>query len=56
MHGKGTEIWQNGTMYKGYFTRGKKGPTGELKFGDGNVYEGEFHNNMLHGKGILTNI
>ena len=49
-------MWNNGaTYYKGQFKNGKKGPKGLMKFGEGNVYEGEFKDNSLHGKGKLTN-
>jgi len=49
MHGQGCEQWADGTVYNGEFTNGKKGPVGEMRFPDGNIYAGEFKENMLHG-------
>jgi hypothetical protein len=47
MHGYGVETWSNGLIYEGYFRNGLKQPRGVMKFGDGDVYEGEFDQNKL---------
>ena len=53
--GEGQEKWNDGgNEYEGQYTKGKKGPRGIMKF-RGNVYEGEFKDNVLHGRGKLTN-
>lgn len=54
-HGFGVETQANGTRYEGYFTKGKKGPSGTMRFGEGNVYTGEFKNDLLNGHGKLVN-
>lgn len=48
-----TERLVNGSTFKGTFKDGKKNEFGILNFYDGNVYEGEFKNNHLDGKGKL---
>ena len=48
-------MWNDGgNEYEGKYTKGKKGPTGMMKF-RGNVYVGEFKDNVIHGRGKLTN-
>jgi hypothetical protein len=36
--GHGLENRADGKKYEGYFTKGKKGPSGTMWFGDGNIY------------------
>ena len=56
MHGYGIESWQEGLVYKGYFTNGLKGPRGIMQYTDGDVYDGEFFNDMINGNGRLFNL
>ena len=54
--GEGEEEANSGaSFYKGQFKNGKKGPRGYMRFGDANVYEGEFKDNAISGKGKITN-
>lgn len=53
--GWGIETTADGTRYEGYFTKGKRGPSGKWELRNGNVYEGEFVNGLMHGRGKLTN-
>ena len=54
--GEGVEEWANGaTYYKGQYKKGKYGPKGLYKFGEGSTYEGEFKDGKFEGKGKLSN-
>ena len=52
-HGFGRQTEAKGTYFEGFFTKGLKGPSGTYRFGDGIVYQGEFLNDKLHGKGKM---
>ena len=52
-HGKGIQIYPNGTTYEGRFQNGSRHGQGTLKFKDGTTYEGGFQNGKLHGQGTL---
>lgn len=51
-HGYG--VAEGKCKYEGYFKKGKKEKEGKYYFQDGGVYEGEFEDDMMHGKGKLT--
>lgn len=40
-HGKGTQVWCDGSKYEGYWKRDRANGKGRLIHGDGDVYEGE---------------
>jgi hypothetical protein len=42
-----------GTVYEGDWVLGKKEGMGQLRNSKGDVYIGEFRNNLYHGKVIL---
>ncbi|OMJ81519.1 hypothetical protein SteCoe_17986 [Stentor coeruleus] len=51
-HGKGKQIWSDGSMYEGYWFNDKACGRGRLIHANGDVYEGEWKNDKAHGKGI----
>ena len=51
-HGRGIQIWPDGSYYKGYWENNKAEGKGEFKHSSGNVYIGYWHNNKRHGKGV----
>lgn len=53
--GYGIETTADGAKYEGYFKKGKKGPSGTWHLTNGNMYQGEFLNGVMHGHGKLTN-
>lgn len=53
-HGKGKEIWDNGTVYEGAYVNGLKEGKGIYTWSSGNTYNGEYKNNLREGKGIFT--
>lgn len=50
---KGREQNSKGEVYEGEFWDGKKQGYGKYCWADKSVYEGNFHNNALHGIGLL---
>ena len=51
-HGRGIQIWPDGSYYKGYWENNKAEGKGEFKHSSGNVYIGYWDNNKRHGKGV----
>ncbi|OMJ65703.1 hypothetical protein SteCoe_37759 [Stentor coeruleus] len=51
-HGKGKQVWSDGSMYEGYWINDKACGRGRLIHANGDVYEGEWKNDKAHGKGI----
>jgi hypothetical protein len=51
-HGRGIQIWPDGSYYKGYWENNKAEGKGEFKHSSGNVYIGYWRNNKRHGKGF----
>lgn len=51
-HGKGCQIWNDGSKYEGYWQHDKANGKGRLIHADGDVYEGSWKNDKAHGKGI----
>lgn len=49
-NGKGFKIFDDGSVYEGYFMNGKYHGYGRL-ITDGNIYEGQWSDNKLNGKG-----
>ena len=63
--GKGTYIWLGSSpddeeskveisRYEGNFVDGRREGVGLMRFKNGDVYEGEFLNNLMHGEGSYT--
>lgn len=49
--GRGIQVWADGSMYEGWWRRGKPHGQGRLIHHDGDVYEGEWKADKAHGKG-----
>ena len=50
--GKGIIIWKNGARYDGFFLKGKANCYGRIIHADGDIYEGEWVNDVVQGYGI----
>jgi len=55
-HGKGRQIWNNGTIYEGEFYDDKAKGKGKLIHREGDFYEGEWENDKANGHGTYVNI
>jgi len=51
-HGKGLQMWNDGSKYEGYWKNDKANGRGRLIHGDGDVYEGEWIDDKAHGFGV----
>ena len=51
-HGRGIQMWPDGSYYKGYWENNKAEGKGEFKHFSGDIYIGNWHNNKRHGKGV----
>ena len=51
-HGRGIQIWPDGSYYMGYWDNNKAEGKGEFVHSTGDVYEGNWHNNKREGKGV----
>lgn len=52
-HGNGTIMYQNGDIYKGYFTYGKRRYKGVVTRPDGYMFQGEYFNDKRNGIGTI---
>ena len=55
-HGRGIQLWEEGSKYTGYFTDNKANIKGRLLHNDGDIYEGSWADNKPNGKGKYTHI
>ena len=55
IEGKGTYIYEDGTIFKGTFSDAKKNGEGCIEFPNGNKYFGNWLNDELYGNGYLIN-
>lgn len=55
-HGKGTQIWKDGSRYDGQWKNGKANGYGRLIHGDGDVYEGEWRDDTACGQGKYIHV
>lgn len=53
-NGWGVYIYENGTIYEGYFRKGMKDGYGKLTLTDGSIYQGQFAKDLYEGYGVLT--
>ena len=53
-HGRGIQIWSDGSRYEGYWQNDKANVKGKLVHSDGDIYEGEWKNDKAHGYGVYT--
>ena len=51
-HGRGIQIWNEGSIYYGYWVKDKANIRGKLIHNDGDIYEGEWLDDKPNGKGI----
>lgn len=51
-HGKGSQVWKDGSLYEGFWVNGKANGRGRLIHSNGDVYEGEWTDDKAEGKGI----
>ena len=53
-HGKGKEIYSDGSFYEGEYNEGQQSGKGKYQDFEGNVYEGNFYKGNKHSKGKIT--
>lgn len=53
-HGRGIQIWDDGSMYQGQFHNNKAHYLGKLIHQDGDFYEGEWFEGKAQGKGMFV--
>lgn len=53
-NGWGVYIYDDGSIYEGYFKRGEKDGYGKYTMTDGSIYQGEFQKDRFEGYGVLT--
>ena len=53
-HGRGIQIWQDGSIYEGYWVHDKANGRGRLIHGDGDIYEGMWKDDKASGYGQYT--
>jgi len=55
-HGRGRQIWTDGSEYEGYWQNNTANGKGRLIHADGDVYEGDWVNDKAQGKGKYTHL
>ena len=55
-HGRGIQVWTDGSRYEGYWKEDKANERGKLTHSDGDIYEGEWLDDKAHGYGVYTHI
>lgn len=55
-HGKGRQVFEDGSTFEGWFIHGEKGPFGRLISKDGDFYIGEFYRGKPHGVGYFNDM
>jgi hypothetical protein len=53
-HGKGSQTWQDGSKYEGYWQHDKANGKGRLIHADGEVYMGDWVNDKAQGVGVYV--
>ena len=53
-HGKGEQVWDDGSRYEGYWKNDMANGKGRLTYENGEVYEGQWENDVKHGYGIFV--
>ena len=48
-HGRGVQVWPDGSIYEGYWKHDKAEGRGRLIHSDGDVYEGEWKEDKANG-------
>lgn len=52
-HGKGIQIWKDGSIYEGLWTHNRANGKGRFIHADGSVYEGDWVDDKARGEGIF---
>jgi len=55
-HGRGLQIWPDGSKYEGYWKNDTANGKGRLIHADGDVYEGNWVNDKANGKGTYIHV
>lgn len=55
-HGRGKELYADGSIYEGPFIEGKKTGSGTMTNKDGSNYSGQFNENNIHGFGKSSHL
>jgi hypothetical protein len=55
-HGRGVQLWPDGSKYYGYWIKNKVNKKGKLIHREGDVYEGEWVDDKAEGFGIYTSL
>ena len=55
-HGRGVQVWKDGSKYEGYWKNDMANGRGRLIHSDGDVYEGEWLNDKAHGRGTYVHM
>ena len=55
-HGRGIQVWKDGSRYEGYWIEDKGNNKGKLVNPNGSIYEGEWLDDKPHGYGVYTHI
>ena len=55
-HGRGIQLWNEGSKYYGYWVKDKASIKGKLMHSDGDIYEGEWLDDKPNGKGVYYHI
>lgn len=53
-HGRGIQVWIDGSRYEGYWKEDKANIQGKLTHADGDTYEGQWLDDKAHGVGVYT--
>ena len=55
-HGRGIQLWPDGSKYFGYWINNKANKKGKLIHRDGDIYDGEWLNDKAEGFGVYSHI
>jgi len=53
-HGRGYQVWSDGSVYEGYWKDDKANGKGRLIHADGDIYDGYWKDDKAHGFGSYT--
>ncbi len=53
-NGRGKQVWEDFTLYEGYWADDRANGRGRLIHTNGDVYEGDWKDDKAHGKGVYT--
>lgn len=51
-HGRGITIYQDGSVYEGFFRNNERHGAGRIIYENGDIYQGEWENGKCHGYGL----